>query len=110
MRRKRIIPKKAGFVMWIQLSQSKNIYLRILSAINPSMSHAQDEHRNRVPLCHEREIGALGKIFLRKRRFEEHCKAFHPALPVTDYVNRCHFVVHSEFPKWCGFCERSHRF
>jgi serine/threonine protein kinase len=77
---------------------------------NPSMSHAHDEHRNRIPLCHERELSAAGKIFLRKKRFEEHYKAFHPALPVTEYVNRCHFIVHSEFPKWCGFCERSHHF
>jgi hypothetical protein len=82
-------------------------YCRLL---NPSMSHVQDEHRNRTSLCHEREIGAMGKIFLRKKRFEEHFKAFHPALPVADYVKRCHFVVHSEFPKWCGFCEQSHHF
>jgi serine/threonine protein kinase len=74
---------------------------------NPSMSHAPDEHRN---LCHERELGAVGKIFLRKKRFEEHYKAFHPALPVTEYVNRCHFIAPSELPKWCGFCERSHHF
>jgi hypothetical protein len=77
---------------------------------NPSMGHAQAIHKNRVPFCHEKEIDAWGKIFTRKKRFVEHYKAFHPALPVTAYLSSCHFVIQSEFPRWCGFCERPQDF
>jgi len=77
---------------------------------NPSMAHAQAMHKNRAPFCHEKEIDAWGKIFTRKKRFIEHYKAFHPALPVAAYLNSCHFVIQSEFPRWCGFCERSQDF
>lgn len=77
---------------------------------NPSMTHAAAKHRNRVPFCHEKGMDARGKIFTRKKRFVEHFKTFHPALPVADYLNTYRFVVESKFPRWCGFCAQSQDF
>ena len=74
------------------------------------MSHAQDDHRNRVPFCHEREIGALGKIFSRKKRFEDTSRlSIRRFLSPTTLID----VISSSrlnFQIGCGFCERSHRF
>lgn len=77
---------------------------------NPPMDHASVLHKNRLPSCHAKEPNVKGKIFTRKKRFIEHCKKFHPSLPVLDYVNKCHFVVRSKCPQWCGFCGQYQEF
>jgi hypothetical protein len=71
---------------------------------NPSMSHAMDEHGSRRPFRSEKDLHARGKIFVRKKRYIDRLKSFHPKLPISDYLITSRFVVESRFLNWCGFC------
>lgn len=72
---------------------------------NPNMDHFQTHKKS---ICNNKGFAARGRLHHRKQHFLQHFDNVHPHVPGEDFVRNSHFLVKSNFPRRCGFCQ--HRF
>jgi hypothetical protein len=69
------------------------------------MDHFQTHKKS---ICNNKGFAARGRLHHRKQHFLQHFDNVHPHVPGDDFVRNSHFLVNSNFPRRCGFCQ--HRF
>ncbi len=72
---------------------------------NPTMDHYQTHKKS---ICNHKAFSARGRLHHRKQHFLQHFNNVHPHVPGDDFVRNSHFLVNSNFPRSCSFCQ--HRF